>query len=246
MQTITIERLGIVSSTNTVALERAGDVASGTLFLANGQSAGRGTRGRSWTSPAGEGIFASLVVSPPHALVSPATLSIAAGLSVHTATAELGLEARLKWPNDLLVGSAKLAGILVERRGEGPYVVGLGWNVRTRSFPPELEAERAVTSLACEGLATSVAEAERALVRAFERWIPVAWSAPNDLLEPYLGASGLALGAPATARGPAGQDVTGLLTGFGFATGAVLETEEGSRTIALEHCRGLRSAHNGL
>lgn len=152
----------------------AGTAAHGDVHVASAQTRGRGRLGRSWSSPIGEGVYLSLVLLPPPPPWSPAALTIAAGLATFDAAAVLGIRgARLDWPNDVVVGNAKLAGVLVETRGldaKAPhYVVGVGMNVRQRTFPPELVAEREVASLATLGLATTVEEAIAALVEALPR-----------------------------------------------------------------------------
>jgi BirA family biotin operon repressor/biotin-[acetyl-CoA-carboxylase] ligase len=94
----------------------------GTLVTTGLQTAGRGRQGRGWTAPAGQALLLSLVVRSP-----PALLPLRAGLAV----ADLaGAEARVKWPNDVLVDGRKVAGVLVEARPqEGWAVVGIGVNV---------------------------------------------------------------------------------------------------------------------
>jgi BirA family biotin operon repressor/biotin-[acetyl-CoA-carboxylase] ligase len=120
-------------STNTRARElAAAGVPHGMLVTAAEQSAGRGRQGRAWTAPAGRALLCSLVIRDP-----PRLLPLAAGAAV----AELvGLEARIKWPNDVQVDGRKVAGILVEGRPqEGWAVVGIGLNVALR--PDDLPAE---------------------------------------------------------------------------------------------------------
>jgi BirA family biotin operon repressor/biotin-[acetyl-CoA-carboxylase] ligase len=96
---------------------------------------------------------------------------MAGGLAVLDAVRACGLRgARLDWPNDVVVGESKLAGVLVETRGLVPhaphYVVGLGLNVRQREFPAELRGERAVASLRSLGLDVALAEVREALLRS--------------------------------------------------------------------------------
>ncbi|NOT31225.1 MAG: biotin--[acetyl-CoA-carboxylase] ligase, partial [Planctomycetes bacterium] len=170
---------GIVDSTNERALAAiaSGEARDGDVHVAEGQSAGRGRLGRSWSSPAGEGLYLSLLLLP-RAAPNPAALTMAAGLGVLEGVRALGAEAaRLKWPNDVLASDergtdAKLAGILVETRGLDPLrphaVVGVGLNVLQRAFPAELVRERAVTSLALLGLAVTRAAALEGLLAA--RW----------------------------------------------------------------------------
>ncbi|MDH4189194.1 MAG: biotin--[acetyl-CoA-carboxylase] ligase [Betaproteobacteria bacterium] len=105
------------------------------LLLAEEQTAGRGRRARRWLSPIGDGLALSLRRDFPHAPRDLAALSLAAGVAAARALRALGArETRLKWPNDLLLGGAKLGGILVETRMQGTAVaavVGIGINMRS-------------------------------------------------------------------------------------------------------------------
>ena len=128
-----------VGSTNDIAgamAERADG--EGLVVIADRQTAGRGRLGRSWVSPAGAGIYVSVVLRPP-ATVAP-LLTIAAGVAIADGIASsTGLSTHLKWPNDVQVGGRKLAGILAE--GAAAHVVlGIGINVQPASFPPDVSA----------------------------------------------------------------------------------------------------------
>ena len=107
-------------------------------LLAEHQSAGRGRHGRSWHSPFGTNLYLSLAWTFPQWPASLTALPLATGVATAEALAELELrELRLKWPNDLWCGAAKLGGILIEQRGEAGgacrVVIGLGLNVAMRS-----------------------------------------------------------------------------------------------------------------
>ena len=123
------------SSTN----ERARELATagaphGTLVTASAQSAGRGRQGRRWSAPPGRALLCSLVLRSTSRL-----LPLAAAVATAEATGHD--QARIKWPNDVLLDGRKIAGILVEGRPqEGWAVCGVGVNValRTSDLPPEL------------------------------------------------------------------------------------------------------------
>jgi BirA family biotin operon repressor/biotin-[acetyl-CoA-carboxylase] ligase len=191
-------RHGEIDSTSERAFAAIADGSArhGDVHVATAQTRGRGRLGRSWSSPAGEGVYLSLVLLPPPPPWSPAALTIAAGLAAFDASAALGVrEARLDWPNDLVVGDAKLAGVLVETRGLDPraplYVVGVGMNVRQRTFPPELAAEREIASLARLGLETTVEEALAALLGTLPRRLDRVPSDASGLAADFLRATGL-------------------------------------------------------
>ena len=133
------ERLGTprvhlrrTDSTNERAKELAlSGAPHGTLVTAGEQTAGRGRQGRTWTAAPGEALLMSIVLRE----LRP-TLPLGAAVAICEA---LPVECAIKWPNDIWVDGRKLAGILVEGRPqEGWAVLGIGLNVSTRAFPPEL------------------------------------------------------------------------------------------------------------
>lgn len=152
----------------------------GLVVVADQQTAGRGRRGHTWFSPAGSGLYVSVVLTPATARTDPARATTLLTLAVGVALAEgieqaTGLRVDLKWPNDLQVSRRKLGGILAESSGAGgrsdTVVVGYGINVQTKAFPPELR-DRA-TSLESElGRATDrhhlLAETLVAIARRYE------------------------------------------------------------------------------
>jgi len=129
----------IVRSTNDLALQLAREGApEGTLVLAEAQTGGRGRWGRGWHSPEGKGIWASLILRPEDDPGGTLAVGVASGIA-EAIRETAGVDAQVKWPNDVVVGGRKLAGVLVERGG-GAYVVGFGVNVlqAKEDFPPEL------------------------------------------------------------------------------------------------------------
>lgn len=114
----------------------------GTLILADGQSGGKGRRGRSWESPAGQNIYMSLCVEPEFPVEHAAGLTLVMALAAAEAIREVtGAEAGIKWPNDLVLHGRKICGILTELcfRDEQPVVViGVGINGNSTEFPEEL------------------------------------------------------------------------------------------------------------
>jgi BirA family transcriptional regulator, biotin operon repressor / biotin---[acetyl-CoA-carboxylase] ligase len=144
-----------VGSTNDIALSRSAQ--DGLVVVADEQTSGRGRRGHTWFSPAGSGLYVSVVLAPGRARVDAPRATLLLTLAAGVALAEgvesaTGLPVDLKWPNDLQVARRKLAGILAEASGtsalDDTVVVGYGINVASTAFPPELR-ERA-TSLESE------------------------------------------------------------------------------------------------
>lgn len=123
-----------------LALEGAPE---GTLVVAEKQTAGRGRRGKVWESPLGTGIWMSLVLRPQIMPAGASVLTLLCGLATAEAIeVETGLSVGIKWPNDILINGKKAVGILTEmdcEMSEVHFVIpGIGINVNTASFPPEI------------------------------------------------------------------------------------------------------------
>lgn len=171
--TPTIVRLTSVDTTQRVAFELAEQgAADGTVVVADTQTAGRGRRGRGWHDAAGDSLLMSIVIRPRLAVADLPKLSLAAAVAVAEAIdLATGLEARLKWPNDVLVNGRKAAGILLESRivAEPIVVVGIGVNLRQRTFPLELTGT--ATSVDLEGgRAAGREELLEVVLAAFDDW----------------------------------------------------------------------------
>jgi BirA family biotin operon repressor/biotin-[acetyl-CoA-carboxylase] ligase len=148
----TIRRFAELDSTNRYLVDEARRGApEGLVVVADHQTAGRGRLDRTWEAPPGSSLLVSVLLRPPlagehaHLVVMAAALALADGVLTVA-----GFAPELKWPNDLVVGDRKLAGLLAEREpGTGdPHpavVVGAGVNVQWSAFPPELVA----TATAC-------------------------------------------------------------------------------------------------
>ncbi len=160
-----IERHARLSSTNDRAIEAAeAGEAPGLVVLAEEQTQGRGRSGRHWVSPRGN-LFCSVVLPPADGLIGGAA-ALLSGVALHDALSPFAPSLRLKWPNDLLAGTAKLGGILVEggttTSGSPWLVAGIGANLASA---PE-GVDRPVTSLAALGAAVTAGEIACHLVDA--------------------------------------------------------------------------------
>jgi BirA family biotin operon repressor/biotin-[acetyl-CoA-carboxylase] ligase len=145
-------------------LAQAG-AADGLILLAENQTAGRGRRGAAWFSPQGESLAFSILVRPEEPKALWPKLALAAGLAVAEAVESFGPQAGIKWPNDVWIRHLKVAGILVEA-GADFAVVGIGLNVGTTEFPPEVS--EIATSLKIEtGRDLSRPEVLAAVIRRF-------------------------------------------------------------------------------
>jgi BirA family transcriptional regulator, biotin operon repressor / biotin---[acetyl-CoA-carboxylase] ligase len=150
----------VVDSTNRAASDLpAGSWRHGTVVVADYQEAGRGRLQRTWVAPPGSSLLVSILLAPP-ADVAPSDLMMVAAVAVADAIREVsGLQAELKWPNDVLLEGRKLGGILAERseqQGKGRVVLGIGLNL---NFDPR----------DCSALADSSTSLQLALGHSVER-----------------------------------------------------------------------------
>lgn len=160
----------------------------GTTVIAHHQSAGRGRRGRSFYSPEGDGIYMSILLSGPIPAKDSGRITCAAAVAVARAIEALTpASVQIKWVNDLLINGKKLSGILTEGKldpdsGMLDYaVLGIGINLSTADFPPELQA--IATSLK---MATGVAPDPDTLVaEILNRLEPVLHESSTVFLEEY-------------------------------------------------------------
>lgn len=141
-------------STNEEAkrLVHSGDE-GGVVIAAERQTAGKGRFCRRWESPQSDGLFFSILLKPELPPTDVASITLATGYAVCLAVRDItGIDARIKWPNDVIVGNKKLCGILTEMSAQSDridhLIIGIGINVNNRSFP-EVIADRA-TSLYLE------------------------------------------------------------------------------------------------
>lgn len=171
---------GEIDSTNAEAMRRAAAGERGPLYItATHQTGGRGRSGRTWTS-AIDSLAATLLMAPGSPLAALPQLSLVAGIAAHQVISDAlptvsRAECRLKWPNDVLIGGAKVCGVLVESAvlgSDAVAAIGIGINV---GATPQL-ADRTAAALAPHGAATGVAALRTALARSLARWLDV-WAA---------------------------------------------------------------------
>jgi BirA family biotin operon repressor/biotin-[acetyl-CoA-carboxylase] ligase len=172
--------VGEIGSTNDAAMA-AGHVGEpeGLAILADRQESGRGRLGRTWVSVPGLGIYTSILLRPPVPPLQAPLLTLMAGLATVEAIEAVGQVApALKWPNDVLCGGRKVAGILTEMATMGQQighvVVGVGINVGHRAvdFPAEMEATATSIEMAA-GRPVDRGEVAAALYNAMDRWYAV-------------------------------------------------------------------------
>ncbi len=231
-----VDVVGETGSTNADLLARAaaGENIAGSVLLAEFQTAGRGRHGRSWSAPPRSQVSMSVGVDASG--VAPAAwgwLPLLAGVAAaETLRERYGVDAGLKWPNDVLVGTGKLAGILAEVSQPGPVVVvGIGLNV---SFSADEIPDPRATSLSMLGAPdddrTGLAAALlTALSTRVQRW-KSAKGADAELISDYQRFS-TTIGTRVRALLPGDSEVTGIALGVDDA--GRLRIDDGTRTLTI-------------
>jgi len=174
--------LAETTSTNDVARDQARKGArAGFLVAASRQSRGRGRLGRSWESPPGKGLYISLLLRPSLEAAQAGRLTILSSVAMVDAVEALsGVRPQIKWPNDLIHGGRKLAGLLIETEPNGTQlafaVIGIGINVRHEvdDFSPEVRS-----------LATSLRIATGQLYRRADLLVALLCAFENRLQKPF-------------------------------------------------------------
>jgi BirA family biotin operon repressor/biotin-[acetyl-CoA-carboxylase] ligase len=170
-----VHRMNTCSSTNDVAKRLAAQgAAEGTVVIAGKQTKGRGTKGRAWFSPKDKGLYFSVVLRPQEITLS--LLPLVAGIAACEALAKAcGLEARLLWPNDVVLEKKKLGGILCESDILGSraeyVIVGMGLNIghEEKDFPNEIRSSATSVRLAA-GKPCCGDDLLQHLYKALNRW----------------------------------------------------------------------------
>jgi BirA family transcriptional regulator, biotin operon repressor / biotin---[acetyl-CoA-carboxylase] ligase len=170
----TILRFDSLPSTNIEAIRQASDGApEGLCVVAREQTAGRGRQQRTWVSPAGAGLYFSIVLRPRFDVASWPLITLMAGLAVSDALLFASdLATDIKWPNDIYARGRKLCGILAEAVETEPgraVVVGIGINLREAALPAHLQ-DTATSVEACTGSVPDMESIIDALLSSIERW----------------------------------------------------------------------------
>ncbi len=225
---LTVRVVGETGSTNADLLAAADAGSPEGLWLrAERQSAGRGRLGRDWSDGAGN-LFASTIVRLRPGDPSPPTLTLVAAVALAEAVAGVapGL-ATIKWPNDLLIGGAKLSGILLERGMGNAVVIGFGVNLASHPVLPD----RATTSLAAHDVIVAPEGLLDRLVPYFARWLGI-WrtrgiAAVRDAWEALAHPVGTAL----RVRLPDGQEQAGVFGGLDADGALRLRLPDGGQVV---------------
>ena len=160
-----------IDSTNDYAKKKAYEYKEGTVIISEEQTLGRGRLGRTWKSNAKEGIWMSILLKPNIQPYKAPFITMIAGASLCEALVELGVECYLKWPNDVIVNSKKIGGILTELSAEidaiNYVVLGIGINIKTDEFDEDIKHK--ATSLYKEGYEIKRVDIIRRFMVNFEK-----------------------------------------------------------------------------
>ncbi len=233
------ELLGEAASTNQVAAERArAGAPDGLLVVADHQSAGRGRLDRTWETPPGAAVTFSLVLRPTVPATTWPWIPLLAGHTVAKALTALGYDAQVKWPNDVLIGDQKVAGILVERvdTPDGPAaVVGVGINVSTTEDELPVPTATSLALAAAEGAEVPDRTAVLLGVVTAVREGFDAWQAGGDAAAARLAASYSSrcatLGQDVRVDLPAGGTLAGRAVDVDRDGRLVVETADGTERV---------------
>jgi BirA family biotin operon repressor/biotin-[acetyl-CoA-carboxylase] ligase len=230
-----------IPSTNERARELAAEGHADVVVLADEQTGGRGRLDRPWTSPSG-GIWLSILTRPAVPPTQAPVFTLAAAVAVTRAAREAGVDATIKWPNDVLVADAsgaerKLVGILTEMEGEADrvswLVVGIGINANVD--PADLPAEATATSLS-EQLGESV-DRRRLTQRILEEYDGLT-SDPESVISAWR-EHAATLGRQVRVETPT-ETIRGRATDVEFPGTLVVDTEADTRRVAAGDCEHLR------
>lgn len=228
-----------------LAAARAG-TAEGAVLVAEGQSRGRGRQGRSWISPPGAALTFSVLLRPAMPPAERGWLPLLTGVALTRALqAATGVDVALKWPNDVLAGGAKLAGILAEQAGDA-VVVGIGINVG--AAPEDLPAASAgalePTSLArCGAPGTDRGSLLVAILGELEHWYR-RWTAASPGAAAFSGAADISglraeylrccstIGRQVRVQLPGGSELAGTASGIDPVGRLIVETAAGAVPVS--------------
>lgn len=232
-----IEYHDAIGSTNDRARELAAAGEQDVVVLADEQTGGRGRLSREWESPPG-GVWLSMVLRPDLPPAHAPVLTLAAAVAVTTAAREAGVDAAIKWPNDVLVepSGRKLAGVLTEMEGEADrvswVVVGIGVNV---DVPDDRLPEEA-TSVRAESETVSRRVFVQRLLEAFHDLR----QDPDAVLDAWR-TNAATIGEQVRVDTPSGV-VEGEAVDVVFPGALVVDTEDGSERVHAGDCEHLRPA----
>jgi BirA family biotin operon repressor/biotin-[acetyl-CoA-carboxylase] ligase len=202
-------------------MSAAAGLETGSVVIADEQTAGQGRHGHTWHSETGNGLYVSLVLPP-----SP-VLTLALGLATVEAVAQAaGVACDLRWPNDVMIGPRKVAGILVQLV-DGRAIAGIGINVNHSAFPAGLAEEATSLRLAAGGTEIPPTELFIALLHAIDSFIQ---EDKETILRLFTQTSSYAAGRRVTVTLPDGA-IEGTTAGLDADGFLIVRKDDGTDTL---------------
>lgn len=227
-----------IASTNERARELAAEGHADTVVVADRQTGGRGRLDREWTSPGG-GVWLSVLVRPTIPPAQAPVYTLIAAVATARAVRECGVEATIKWPNDIRVDGKKLAGILTEMEGEADrvswLVVGIGLNANVDA--DQLPDDQPATTLRAE---TGDIDRRTVVQRLLTEFWTLAQSSPETTLDAWRELTDT-IGQRVRVDTPTGE-IVGEAVDITPPGALVVETDDGTREITAGDCEHLRPA----
>jgi BirA family biotin operon repressor/biotin-[acetyl-CoA-carboxylase] ligase len=232
-------------STNADLAEAAKEGAEeGTVLVAETQLSGRGRLGRVWSAPPRSGLMVSILLKPDVPPTAQGWLPLLYAVAAASAVRRLAeVDVRLKWPNDLLIGERKLAGVLAERTDDG-VVIGMGLNVtlRTDELPVETATSLGIEEAACLDRDPLLRAVLREVESHYRDWVAAGGDAEAAGLRAAYQASSATIGRQVRVELPGGQALTGTATGIDHAGHLQVDSGHERYTLSAGDVVHVRSA----
>jgi BirA family biotin operon repressor/biotin-[acetyl-CoA-carboxylase] ligase len=231
-----------LGSSNATMAERARQgFEQGAVLVVEEQTAGRGRHDRGWSAPQYSSVMTSVLLRPQVEQARWGWLPLVTALAIVDAVQQFGVEAVVKWPNDVLVADRKLAGVLCEvvPTPVGPALVA-GWGINVDQRDDELPAESATSVLVAGGRVDRVGLAA-AVLGAFEHWYR-RWEHSDPLVQSHYRERSSTLGRDVVLLLPGGGRLQGRATGLADSGGLVVSSEGSDHVVAAADVVHLRPA----
>ena len=226
-----------IASTNTLAMEMASrGSAEGTVVIAELQTSGKGRLGRKWVSPKGN-LYLSIILRPDIPMHKAPIITLMGAVAVTSAIRNMcGVQAAIKWPNDILIANKKVSGLLTEMSAEQDRIrhlvigIGVDVNMELGTLPPDIRP--LVTTLSAEvGIKINRTALLREILRELDRWYQAFLKNSADVLEEWEKLN-MTIGNPIAVSG-AGEMLAGLAQGIDNEGRLVVKLDNGTvRTVA--------------
>lgn len=228
-----------VDSTNDMAKKIGPNAEEGTIVVAEVQESGRGRKGDPWVSPKG-GIWLSVILKPSILPAHAPRLTLMAGVAVANTMRQFGVDASIKWPNDVVIGKKKICGILTEMDAEADHIgfvvigIGINANLSVEELPEELR-ENSMSLSSIKGECINRGEFVQALLRSLEtEYLHFKVNSFTKILDEWVSLSNT-IGKDVDVITPH-KIITGKATGINSDGALVVENDEGLHEVIAGRC----------